>query len=297
MQSSTEPWTPLLRGVKKQQTKKKMADVEVSGAIREEIDCGYLETAKEETEGVTCEVDAMEQTSIEAGAVLSHEVEVIDFSEVRLKEIVGSGTFAAVYSAEYRERQIAVKVFNAKASAESLSREIAVVASLRHPNIVGFIGVAWDTANPERPVLAMEFCSMGSLFQALYPNIIDAKTRRGATAGAGHLIDPHRKRIALGTARGMAHLHRVGWAHFDICSPNVLLSEDFDPKLADFGQTRRGFGIGFPAVGHEAYRAPELCFTPSRNYQRSAHWTEKADVYSFAILLWELLHKELPWSG
>ena len=71
---------------------------------------------------------------------------------------------------------------------------------------------------------------------------------------------------------------------------------EFEPKLADFGLARRGFGVGSCAVGHEAYRAPELCMAQSRNYSRRTHWCEKADVYSYGILLWELLHKQIPYS-
>ena len=70
-----------------------------------------------------------------------------------------------------------------------------------------------------------------------------------------------------------------------------------EPKLADFGQTRGAFGVGAPNVGHMQYRAPELCFQKSKNYMKLGHYSEKADVYSYAILLWEILHKEIPWSG
>ena len=74
------------------------------------------------------------------------------------------------------------------------------------------------------------------------------------------------------------------------------MTADFEPKLADFGQTRRGFGVGFSVVGHEMYRAPELCAIATRNYGKNAHWNEKADVFSYGILLWELLHKKIPYS-
>lgn len=225
------------------------------------------------------------------------DIGVFALSDVSLREVVGTGTFAAVHRAEHRGRQIAVKLFNAKASPEALAREIAVLAALRHPNVVAFAGVAWNTASPERPALLMEFCAMGSLFQALHARAPDAKTRRGALSAAPSPVEAHRRRIALGVARAMAHVHARGFAHFDLCSANVLLSADYAPKIADFGQARRAFGIGFPAVGHEAYRAPELCAAPSRNYGRSAHWSEKADVYSYGLLLWELLHRALPWAG
>lgn len=70
-----------------------------------------------------------------------------------------------------------------------------------------------------------------------------------------------------------------------------------EPKLADFGQSRGMFGIGAPNVGHMQYRAPELCFSKNKNYLKLGHYNEKADVYSYAILLWEIFHKEIPWAG
>lgn len=70
-----------------------------------------------------------------------------------------------------------------------------------------------------------------------------------------------------------------------------------EPKLADLGQARGMFGIGAPNVGHMQYRAPELCITKSKNYSMLGHYCEKADIYSYAILLWEIFHKEIPWSG
>lgn len=272
----------------------------------------------------------------------------VDTAELDMREAVGSGTFATVHRGVYRGQQVAVKVFNDKASPESLARELALSCALVHPNIVRCVGVGWqpapsrvdalsqqdqqgqeqeqqsheDAALLWKPVLVMEFCLLGSLFQMLYPVAPESKTRRAATVSAAPL-DPHAHTIARGVAAALAHLHALGYAHFDLCSSNVLvcitvtnnnslflchapmhshthactqLTGEFVPKLADFGQARRGFGVGFCAVGHEVYRAPELCAVPTRNYGRCAHWSERADVYSYGVLLWELLCKQLPFS-
>ena len=191
----------------------------------------------------------------------------VDMAEVDLREPVGSGTFATVHRGVYRGQQVAVKVFNDKASAESLARELALSCALSHPHIVHSIGVGWQrvpsaTANHVdsstsqvfsnrqeedhkkelqqeqqqqeqkektepvaplwKPVLVMEFCVLGSLFQLLYPATPESKTRRAAPA-ATSALDPHTRSIAHGIASALAHVHALGYAHFDLCSANVLV--------------------------------------------------------------------------
>ena len=177
------------------------------------------------------------------------KINFVNLEEVDLKEPVGSGTYATVYRGIYHKQQVAVKMFNDKATMESLSRELAISCSLSHPNIVKCVGVGWKFDDPSglveaikrgdysrgdgssveallsslrKPVLLMEFCSMGSLFQALYPINVESKTRRGSVSSLP-LVDPHSRKIARGVASALQHLHAHGFAHFDLCSSNVLV--------------------------------------------------------------------------
>ena len=180
------------------------------------------------------------------------KISIVCLEEVDLKEPVGSGTYATVYRGIYHKQQVAVKMFNDKATMESLSRELAISCTLSHPNIVKCVGVGWkfDDASGvveaikrgdysrtdgsmeallsslRKPVLLMEFCSMGSLFQALYPINVESKTRRGSVSSLP-LVDPHSRKIARGVASALQHLHAHGFAHFDLCSSNVLVCSSF----------------------------------------------------------------------
>lgn len=197
---------------------------------------------------------AMLEQRRSAGIPATAGAACVDMAALDLREAVGSGTFATVHRGVYRGQPVAVKVFNDKASPESLARELALSCALVHPNIVRCVGVGWQPAPAQplqaereeeehshslrsngngsrreedaevlwKPVLVMEYCVLGSLFQMLYPVTPESKTRRAATVSPAPL-DPHARAIARGVAAALAHLHAFGYAHFDLCSSNVLV--------------------------------------------------------------------------
>ncbi|KAH3759741.1 serine/threonine-protein kinase STY8 [Pelomyxa schiedti] len=207
---------------------------------------------------------------------------------------IGSGTFAIVYAAAYKGKSVAVKVFNNKASHASLLYEIRVLKELQHENIIGFIGVIQKQNSLS---LVMDYCSLGSLFEQLHPQ--GDKTRKTSVEGMRRFA-PRVPKIAIGIASGLHHLHSLGYIHCDLCSSNVLLASDYTPKIADFGQVRREGGVSQQRFGHQNYRAPEMyiCLLFSGFSPGHSIGSNKIDLFSYGIVLWELLHAgRTPWEG
>jgi len=135
------------------------------------------------------------------------------------------------------------------------------------------------------PALVLEFCDGGSLDQAL--GLEDPAHRRV-------FGDAECRHVALGVARGMAHLHAARIVHRDLASRNVLLRlSPLTAKVSDFGMSRivddDSSGQTMTLTGPIKWQAPEQFRGTPRQYSL------KSDVFSFAVLLTELVGNCLPW--
>ena len=148
--------------------------------------------------------------------------------------------------------------------------------SLRHPNIVMFMGAC--TKSPGNLAIVLEFCKNNCLWALLQDLRIPLSWEK-------------RYELAIGVAKGMQYLHSfsVPVLHRDLKSLNVLLDEYYTPKIADFGWTRLLAEKMTLKVGTFQWMAPEVIV--------SKHYTEKADVYSFGIILWEIASREPPFKS
>ena len=220
-----------------------------------------------------------------------HEDEVIS------EELLGSGASGSVYKASYRNITVAVKKMVAVGfpkSIEDFEMEIMFMRTVRHKNIVLFIG-AGKSQPGDDPFLVMEYMERGSLRNVLYDLSID--------------IDYDRKlSFAMDAARGMHFLHTLEphRIHRDLKSDNLLVSKDWIVKVADFGlgravtggvkqnykqQIRRHNrlgpqyisllpkreGLSFAGVGTARWRAPELT--------RREPYDIAVDVYRYYSLI------------
>ena len=156
--------------------------------------------------------------------------------------------------------------------------EVALMKTLRHPNIVGFLGACSD------PIcLVTEYCSNGNLF-----NILQNKAKGGTPLTWRTLLG-----FALDEARGMQflHAHEPVIIHRDLKSLNLLLDRQWTLKISDFGLSRfkaKDAGLMTGACGTYHWMAPEVI--------TSNTYAESADVFSFGINLWELITREIPYS-
>lgn len=200
------------------------------------------------------------------------------------KRVLGEGGFGRVYSGTLEDgAEVAVKLLtrdNNQNGDREFIAEVEMLSRLHHRNLVKLIGICIEG---RRRCLVYELVHNGSVESHLHG---DDKIKR--------MLDwEARMKIALGAARGLAYLHedsnpRV--IHRDFKASNVLLEDDFTPKVSDFGLAREATEgsnhISTRVMGTFGYVAPE--------YAMTGHLLVKSDVYSYGVVLLELLTGRKP---
>ncbi|EPS62777.1 hypothetical protein M569_12011, partial [Genlisea aurea] len=193
-------------------------------------------------------------------------------------EVLGKGTFGTAYKAVLEEGSVvAVKrLKEVNLSDREFKEKIENVGAMDHQNVVPLRAYYFSK---EEKLLVYDYMQMGSLSALLHGN-------RGV--GSTPLSWKIRKTIALGAARGIEYLHSQGsnTSHGNIKSSNILLNNSYQPRVSDFGLNHLvGPSTASPARV-AGYRAPEV--TDPRRV------SQQADVYSFGVILLELLTGKAP---
>uniref|UniRef100_A0A7C9D439 Receptor protein-tyrosine kinase n=1 Tax=Opuntia streptacantha TaxID=393608 RepID=A0A7C9D439_OPUST len=198
--------------------------------------------------------------------------------------LIASGSTGRVYRLDLNNHggMVAVKRLWKGTGFGVMSTEISILGNIRHRNILKLYACAFRECTG---FLVLEYMGRGNLFQSLH---------RESDDGEPELNWNKRYKIALGVAKGLAYLHHdcsPPIIHRDIKSTNILLNDDYEAKIADFGIARAtnysimGSEYGCFAGTH-GYMAPELAYT--------CKVTEKSDVYSYGVVLFELLTTRAP---
>ncbi|KAG8384217.1 hypothetical protein BUALT_Bualt04G0095000 [Buddleja alternifolia] len=208
-------------------------------------------------------------------------------ASLRDENLIGSGGSGRVYRVILKNglTVAAKRLWETKELAESeglFRSEVETLGRIRHSNIVRLL---FSCINENLRVLVYDYMENGSLGDVL------------SGEKGGVLLDwPKRFAIALGTAQGLAYLHHdcvPAIVHRDFKSNNILLDEEFKPKVADFGLAKilkrneeEGDQVMSRVAGSYGYIAPEYAYTMKV--------TEKSDVYSFGVVLLELITGKRP---
>lgn len=209
------------------------------------------------------------------------------YSEVKrmtdsFKDKLGQGGFGAVYRGKLPGGAlVAVKLLNsAKGSGEEFINEVVSISRTAHVNIVSLLGFCFEC---EKRALVYEYMSNGSLDGYI-------KCHLSPTTTESRLEWDNLYRIAIGIAKGLEYLHQgcsTRILHLDIKPQNILLDNEFHPKISDFGLSKLCLGresviSSLRARGTIGYIAPEFF---SRNYGVS----HKSDVYSYGMMLMDMV--------
>ncbi|XP_041447154.1 RAF proto-oncogene serine/threonine-protein kinase isoform X2 [Xenopus laevis] len=206
----------------------------------------------------------------------------IEASEVMLSSRIGSGSFGTVYKGKWHG-DVAVKILKVTdptpEQLQAFRNEVAVLRKTRHVNILLFMGYM----TKDNLAIVTQWCEGSSLYYHLH--VLDTKFQMF------QLID-----IARQTAQGMDYLHAKNIIHRDMKSNNIFLHEGLTVKIGDFGlatvKTRwSGSQQVEQLTGSILWMAPEVIRMQDNN-----PFSFQSDVYSYGIVLYELMTGELPYS-
>jgi len=209
----------------------------------------------------------------------------LKYEDIKIGEVVGKGFFGEVRKATFQGHcLVAVKYIYKKDGSKNyedvFKKEIEILSSLRHPNIINFMG--WSlvpkegdaaiSESHESLVMVTEFMGGGTLDWVL-------KTSYSLLEANVHL----RKNIITDIVRGMTYLHSRNILHRDLNTKNILLDEHYNCKISDFGLSKLNdtSSIMTTAVGFLGCMAPEVYMGEQYSFP--------ADIYSFAIVLFQLV--------
>ncbi|XP_047525956.1 mitogen-activated protein kinase kinase kinase 7 [Pieris napi] len=204
-------------------------------------------------------------------------VEEIDYNEIQELQVVGKGAFGVVWKGLWRNTFVAVKHINSEAEKRQFAIEVRQLSRVSHPNIVQLYGACTQGAHV---CLVMEYAEGGSLY-----NVLHVRPKPKYTAA-------HAMSWARQCSEGVAYLHAMKpkpLIHRDLKPPNLLLVAGGKKlKICDFGTAADKATYMTNNQGSAAWMAPEVF--------EGSSYTEKCDVFSWGIILWEVLSRRKPFE-
>ncbi|XP_019430161.1 PREDICTED: serine/threonine-protein kinase EDR1-like isoform X2 [Lupinus angustifolius] len=214
--------------------------------------------------------------------LLPYEGWNIGFSELTVGTRVGIGFFGEVFRGIWNGTDVAIKVFLEQdltsENMEDFCNEISILSRLRHPNVILFLG-----ACTKPPCLSMvtEYMEMGSLYYLMH---LGGQKKR--------LSWRRRLKMLRDICKGLMCIHRMKIVHRDLKSANCLVNKHWAVKICDFGLSRIMADSPMTdssSAGTPEWMAPELI--------RNEPFTEKCDIFSLGVIMWEFCTLSRPWEG
>ncbi|XP_050278582.1 rust resistance kinase Lr10-like isoform X4 [Quercus robur] len=217
----------------------------------------------------------------------SHNLMPIRYSYSQIKSMtngfkdkLGQGGYGTVFKGKLQSGYpVAIKLLSkSKANGQDFMNEVATIGRIHHINVVQLIGFCVEGS---KQALVYEFMPNGSLDKFIFPD------RENSTVLTWDRI----YEIAVGVAQGIKYLHQgcdMQILHFDIKPHNILLDENFIPKVSDFGLAKL-YPVDDSIVSLTAVRGTLGYMAPELFYKNIGGISHKADVYSFGMLLMEMV--------
>jgi len=197
----------------------------------------------------------------------------ISFGDLYLSKKIGKGSYSVVYYGTCKDKSVAIKTLQCGFAIEEETilgflSEISLLQKFKHPNIIRLVGACLG----RHLCLVTEHCTNGNLVKYLQSKSVTWNTK---------------VKFATDIAGAMNYLHSLmpSVVHRDLKCSNILVADDDSIRLSDFGLSQKlDYGtVALKEVGTMAWAAPEVLI-------RQENYTTKADIYSYGMILWELLH-------
>ena len=206
----------------------------------------------------------------------------INYEEIKKERKIGKGGMGELYLGEWQGKQVAIKKriklnhIKSNYLTNKFINEINIIASMRHPNILLFMGV---TIHNNTYYMITEYLPLGSLHEFLHNN---KKKEKKQT-----LTDKQKIKIALQIAIAVQYMHSRQILHCDLKSANVLLDNNFNIKLIDFGLSYFMSEAPQGYIGTARWMAPEVL--------NGKKYSIYSDIFSYGMILMELITEKIPY--
>ncbi|KAM4027010.1 receptor-interacting serine/threonine-protein kinase 2 [Anomaloglossus baeobatrachus] len=250
-------------------------------------------TSSSQEHGSSCPAHYLAENSYTGSTSISSNLQDIPYQKLVELAFINKGAYGTVHSALHSDwrTHVAVKFFPAErhlvdSERNKILKEAEILHKARFSFILPILGICYDEDNIG---IVTEYMPSGSLNQLLHENNPSTE-----------IVWPLRFRILYEIALGVNFLHNMSppLLHHDLKTPNILLDSEFHVKIADFGLSKwrmlsQSYSDQNPPGGTIIYMPPEM-YEPSIKNSRGS---VKHDMYSYAIIMWEVLSRRQPYEG
>lgn len=220
---------------------------------------------------------------------------IIKIKEIEIKEELyyRKNGLGKLFKGKYNNDDVILRILNFdrlnRYEIEEIQKDIQIIINVKHKNILNIIGVCLNKENTI--IIVMPYYKKGSLFDFLHNNNNENNIK---------LTSKQKINISIGIIKGIEYLHKHNIVHYHLTSKNILIDDNLNPIIADYGfnNLKKTYNIFNKYHNLNSYSSPEmltetngkLCGSLNNNFN------EKNDIYSFGLILWELFTETIPFN-